>query len=354
LGSDGVKDAVRIDTGRMLTALRDGSGFDTNLFSAVHRLPRVEDPLIRSSFLHVWSSVLTFTGKYAEALEAVDQLLREAGQFRLDFVMPHAYIGRAVALRGLRQFHEALDCLDKAESGRDALDDYVAVAARSARMGTLLAMGSPDAALRLIGPTRPNSIPVSAVAEFSSIRALALACSDREHEASEEAADARALSSAAEPRLLADLAETVVALKTSSNSAEQMVVETLDSAIRSENADGLVTAYRAFPPLLRAIAANDKHSVRLQIVLANANDLALAKTVLPASQVPDSRSSVLTAREWEVLNLVGRGLRNQEIGQKLFIEEVTVKAHMRNIMRKLDARSRTHAVSLANDLIRPR
>jgi DNA-binding NarL/FixJ family response regulator len=47
-----------------------------------------------------------------------------------------------------------------------------------------------------------------------------------------------------------------------------------------------------------------------------------------------------------VLGLVAQGLRNQDIAERLFISEVTVKAHMRSIMQKLGARSRTHAVAL--------
>ena len=352
LGSDEVKDAVRVDTGHMLAAIRDGSGFDTNLFSAIHRLPRVEDPLIRSSFLHVWSTVLTFTGRYSKALEAVDQLLRETEQYRLDFVFPHAYIRRAVALRGLRRFHEALEYLDRAQDGREGVDDYLAVATRSVRMGVHLVMGSPDAALRISGPALPSSVPVSALAEFIAIQALALACADRADEAKARASQARSLSSAAEPRLLATLAETVVELTGTSPVAEKMVSEMFQAAIGSENIDALVTAYRAFPQLLAAIASDEQRRAHLQLILANSDDLRFARTVLPAAHI-ESAHSVLTAREWEVLNLVAGGLRNQEIGQKLFISEVTVKSHMRNIMGKLGARSRTHAVSLANDLIRP-
>jgi LuxR family maltose regulon positive regulatory protein len=58
---------------------------------------------------------------------------------------------------------------------------------------------------------------------------------------------------------------------------------------------------------------------------------------------------LLSTREREVLALVAQGLRNREIAERLFISEVTVKAHMRSIMGKLGARSRTHAVSLLDE-----
>ncbi|RME46847.1 MAG: DNA-binding response regulator [Deltaproteobacteria bacterium] len=66
--------------------------------------------------------------------------------------------------------------------------------------------------------------------------------------------------------------------------------------------------------------------------------------------------SELTPRELEVLGLVARGLRNREIAEELFISERTVKFHLRSIMDKLDAKTRTEAVSraLSRGLIDPR
>ncbi len=54
--------------------------------------------------------------------------------------------------------------------------------------------------------------------------------------------------------------------------------------------------------------------------------------------------SPLTNRELTVLRLVARGLSNRGIGARLYLSETTVKFHVRNIMRKLDATSRAEAV----------
>ncbi|MEZ4732788.1 MAG: response regulator transcription factor [Caldilineaceae bacterium] len=51
----------------------------------------------------------------------------------------------------------------------------------------------------------------------------------------------------------------------------------------------------------------------------------------------------LTPREREVLDLLARGLSNQEIADELFIEVGTVKNHVHSIFRKLDIRERQHA-----------
>jgi DNA-binding NarL/FixJ family response regulator len=55
----------------------------------------------------------------------------------------------------------------------------------------------------------------------------------------------------------------------------------------------------------------------------------------------------LSEREAEVLSQVAEGHRNRDIGAKLFIAEETVKAHMKHIMNKLNAKDRTECVAIA-------
>ena len=55
----------------------------------------------------------------------------------------------------------------------------------------------------------------------------------------------------------------------------------------------------------------------------------------------------LTPREIDVLRLVAVGNANKEIGALLSMTEVTVKSHVKNILAKLGANDRTHAVTIA-------
>ncbi len=57
--------------------------------------------------------------------------------------------------------------------------------------------------------------------------------------------------------------------------------------------------------------------------------------------------SSLTHREFMVLRLLSEGTPNKMIGNKLDISDRTVEAHVRNILKKLNATSRTHAAYLA-------
>lgn len=55
----------------------------------------------------------------------------------------------------------------------------------------------------------------------------------------------------------------------------------------------------------------------------------------------------LSSRELEVLRLVACGSSNKRIGTELGISEQTVKGHLKNILGKLSANDRTHAVTIA-------
>jgi DNA-binding NarL/FixJ family response regulator len=67
------------------------------------------------------------------------------------------------------------------------------------------------------------------------------------------------------------------------------------------------------------------------------------------------RLDALTARELEVLTLVGRGLSNSEIAEKLTISEATVKTHINRMFAKLAITERVKAVVLAYEtgLVQP-
>jgi DNA-binding NarL/FixJ family response regulator len=63
--------------------------------------------------------------------------------------------------------------------------------------------------------------------------------------------------------------------------------------------------------------------------------------------IKEKLNEFLSHREVEVLNLLGKGNTNKEIGQELFISEHTVKVHLRNILTKLNLENRQQAIAYA-------
>jgi LuxR family maltose regulon positive regulatory protein len=61
-------------------------------------------------------------------------------------------------------------------------------------------------------------------------------------------------------------------------------------------------------------------------------------------------SDPLTERESEVLHLIASGKNNRQISSELFVSVGTVKTHLNNLYRKLDAHSRTQALARAREL----
>jgi len=71
---------------------------------------------------------------------------------------------------------------------------------------------------------------------------------------------------------------------------------------------------------------------------------------LAAAMLNEARrdaEAIISAREEEVLQLVADGLGTQEIAERLFISQKTVKNHLASIYEKLHARDRTQAVLMA-------
>jgi DNA-binding NarL/FixJ family response regulator len=60
--------------------------------------------------------------------------------------------------------------------------------------------------------------------------------------------------------------------------------------------------------------------------------------------------SALTSREWEVLDLLCQDLSTDDIADRLVVSVETVRSHVKNVLRKLEVRSRREAVAVASRL----
>jgi DNA-binding NarL/FixJ family response regulator len=112
-------------------------------------------------------------------------------------------------------------------------------------------------------------------------------------------------------------------------------------------ADGYVASDDSVEDLLRRIRAAHKDRAVVSPAVAAA---LMARVTKYAQLLSDVESGLyedadLTPREREVLELVGAGLTNREIADRLVIEVGTVKNHVHNILQKLDVSSREDAAA---------
>ncbi|MBC6470403.1 response regulator [Actinomadura alba] len=137
---------------------------------------------------------------------------------------------------------------------------------------------------------------------------------------------------------------------TGSGAARVLVLTTFDdddhvySSLRA-GASGFLVKDMALEDILaaiRVVAAGDAliaPSVTRRLI----EEFAARPRPASARRMPDG----ITARECEVLTLVGRGMSNAEIAAHLFISPATVKAHVARLFTKLGARDRVHLVIMA-------
>src|SRR5882724_10389697 len=127
--------------------------------------------------------------------------------------------------------------------------------------------------------------------------------------------------------------------------------------IRSEFPDAriiVLTTYTGDVQVLRALKAGArgyilKTKVRKELVDTIRAIHAGQKRIPPevAAELADhATDEALTSREIDVLHLIAAGNANKEIAAQLSIAEDTVKGHVTNILAKLVANDRTHAVTI--------
>jgi DNA-binding NarL/FixJ family response regulator len=128
-------------------------------------------------------------------------------------------------------------------------------------------------------------------------------------------------------------------------------------AIRSENPAAriiVLTTYSGDALAHRALKAGAQAYVLKSLVrteILNTNRVVYegerrVQADVAAEMAKHTADAALTTREVEVLRLIASGHANKEISASLSINEETTKTHIKNILAKLGAKDRTHAVSL--------
>jgi two-component system, NarL family, nitrate/nitrite response regulator NarL len=123
----------------------------------------------------------------------------------------------------------------------------------------------------------------------------------------------------------------------------------------SQNDDDLVRAISAGANgyILKNAEPEDLHNTIIEVMKGNSvlSPEMTEKVFASLRSARQSRShTILSDREVEVLNFMGKGSSTRQIAVSLFISENTVKTHIRHIMEKLDANNRAQAVAKAREL----
>lgn len=118
-------------------------------------------------------------------------------------------------------------------------------------------------------------------------------------------------------------------------------------ACLNAGADGFIGKGVSFDALIDAIQAVHRGESPLSPRAARA----VLEGLSPMRTAGSHRTqypSGLTARELEIVSLVGRGIDNLDIGRQLSISPATVKTHVKNAMAKLHVHDRAQLVALAH------
>lgn len=136
-----------------------------------------------------------------------------------------------------------------------------------------------------------------------------------------------------------------------------MLAPELITALRAIVPDARIVVFTAYPdhPAVRAaldagacgVVPKDAARTDLVSVITGASLGDEALMVYQATQRPQA---LVGRREYDVLRRVAIGETNQEIAEAMCLSPNTVKAYLRNLMQKLDARNRVEAISRAREV----
>jgi ATP/maltotriose-dependent transcriptional regulator MalT len=326
-------DILRAAIGRLCTALLIG-GLDEAVEQALAASSLADDcdPMIASSFFNALSRAFAVLGRYNEALPLADRSIDLAERAKLRFALPHAFISKAIALLGLRDYRGVEDTLKEAERlARSIHDRHNVVDARAVRSRLALSLGDAESAISATDDP-PYGVIDGMRAEYVATRALALACAGRIAEAEVTLETLTEVSTHPDASAVCMTVRAVVAARRHDFAS---VRDQLHQLKRLGIRDPVIVAQRGSPALTAALTELEDPSL-IAFAEAESKD----RSVLDA----------LTTREFEVLQLLTRGRTNREIAAELVIAEVTAKVHVRHILRKLGVRSRTEAAVLTTTL----
>jgi two-component system nitrate/nitrite response regulator NarL len=111
---------------------------------------------------------------------------------------------------------------------------------------------------------------------------------------------------------------------------------------------GLVSKQKAADTVIRAIEKVYAGEVWLdRAMIASILNDQISTSVAPDQSVEALRIAKLTEREREVIQLIGEGIKNRQIAERMYISEATVRHHLTSVFAKLGVADRFELVIYA-------
>lgn len=355
--SDDLDIRLRLGVGRYGTAEQTPSvaGQWSRLSVLLDSLQFSNDPLAASSFLAIASVAARFGANYMVSRDLAERAVHMCRELRFDLGLGASLLHLAAAELALRSFGRAQrSLLAFRQTSISREDPFYRVEGLTLKARLLAYRGDLDAALAVHRELAGLTAPPRALGSHLAAHAALLAASGDTESARHTSTEARRNGSNIEMIHVVEIADAIADdIEGAHDRFQQRATQLIVEFERASYLDGLVFAYRIYPPLLKAARADAEAEGILGALLARSRDYALARWAdieLRVDQTDDPFAG-LTRREFEVLRLLAQGMSNSEIAQRLFITPSTAKVHIRNIFTKLGVRTRLQAALRAHELL---
>jgi LuxR family transcriptional regulator, maltose regulon positive regulatory protein len=328
------------ELGMVLYEWNDLEGAAQHIHEAIQKSERGGLPVV-SMFSYLCRARLN---QAQQDLAAASEAIQKAHTLVEKFNLPLRYAGQYTAEQvrlwlAEGNLNAAALWLETTPLAEDAAFDYLHEPLHIARARVLIAQGHAEQALKLLTRLRHAAETVGRVDSAFEIMALQVI-------ASQQGGDAQATLTLLEQTL--SLARSERYIRTFVDEGEPFRVQIagfLNQQRRSSSTK------RADPNPNAALLL----SYCEQLLAAFPSSHPAPKPQVPTRMDlshPNSELRVerLTERELQVLDLIAKGLDNQEIAQSLIVEISTVKKHIHNLFGKLDVNTRTQAIARARAL----